>query len=96
MTAPLTASAKTHPCWCVKTHSPMVNRTHIHHIHPLSMGGPDTPANRIPLCPTTHGEVHLILEHFARGDRKRRASWGKYAYALAVRGWRKAHPEDVW
>lgn len=91
MTAPqlVTASAALHPCRCVKSHSPKVNRTQIHHIWPQGMGGPDTAANKIPLCPTTHSEVHLVMEAFDRAGRvtPRKGGWGQYAYDLAVRGW---------
>lgn len=89
LTEPLTASQKIDPCRCVKNHTPQVTRTHIHHIWPLGLGGPDTKENKKPLCPTTHGEVHLILEAFQRKGKRleRQRGWGQYAYLLAVRGW---------
>lgn len=87
------ASFASRPCVCVKNHSPKVNRTALHHIWPMGMGGPDHKTNIVPLCPTTHSEVHLILEAFARADAvvPRKRVWGEYAYALAVRGWDAAH-----
>lgn len=84
-----TAPFEDHPCSCVSRHSPRVHRVFIHHVWPLGMGGPDTPANRVPLCPTTHSEVHLILERWTRLGRAlprgRRDS--PYGYSVARRGW---------
>lgn len=87
----LTADAATHPCLCVNEHRPMIHRTHIHHIHPLSFGGPDIDSNKIALCPTIHGEVHLILEDWCRQKKCAAYTGGShYAFKLALLGWIKA------
>lgn len=33
----------------------------VHHVQPLGMGGPNTPANRRKVCDTGHRNVHKIL-----------------------------------
>jgi hypothetical protein len=83
-----TLDADASPCRCVKTHSPAINRTHVHHVWPLGMGGPDISSNEIALCPNTHDFVHLIMQDFRRFNavRPRRRSETRYAYDLAVRG----------
>lgn len=84
--------ASKRPCLCVKRHSPMANHNVLHHIWPLGMGGPDTKSNLIPLCPTTHSEVHFILASFVKANKElpRRTGQGEYAYKLAVQGWWKS------
>lgn len=47
-------------CACVADHRPNPDEPERHHIWPVGRGGPDTPANRIPLCPTTHANVHTL------------------------------------
>ncbi len=49
------------PCDCVTNHVPVVVHTEQHHIHPLGMGGPDTPDNIISVCPSTHDATHRLL-----------------------------------
>lgn len=92
---PRTADARRFPCLCVKRHVPKVHRTHEHHVHPLGMGGEDTDDNKVHLCPTTHSEVHLIIEDFTRrrGLRTIRPEESVYAYALARQGYVLAHPD---
>ena len=98
MTHDLTAT-----CACVTEHRPPVLEYQQHHVWPLGMGGPDTPDNRVWLCPTAHANVHELLRAFMRDGP---LTWGevlaaterpvsRYAYALARRGydaWRAAHP----
>lgn len=88
-TPPLTLNADEHPCPCVVTHVPTINRTQRHHIFPLGMGGPDTPENVTPVCPNTHDQTHLILEEFRRtgASRARRRDENRYAHSLAIKGW---------
>lgn len=83
--------AGTVPCACVVTHSPVPADVHIHHVVPLYAGGPDTPENRVNLCPTTHANVHALLRAWERAqgepswDVRRRFS--PYVRDLARRGW---------
>lgn len=86
---PRTLNAKQYPCRCVAEHRPPVKRTVRHHIHPLGMGGPEAESNIRVLCPTTHSDVHLIIEDFVRnkGERPRKEGETRYAYALAIQGW---------
>lgn len=37
-----------------------------HHVWPLGMGGPDSPANRVSLCMNAHGAVHSYLDLLVR------------------------------
>lgn len=53
-------------CRCLVDHDPEPLELHIHHIWPLAAGGPDTPPNRVWLCPTAHVNVHEILRMFMR------------------------------
>lgn len=32
-----------------------------HHVWPLGMGGPDVPANIIPVCPNGHRDIHSYM-----------------------------------
>ena len=54
-------------CQIHLTHSPGIARAgglftvERHHIHPLEFDGPDTAANLIYLCPTSHTAVHELL-----------------------------------
>jgi hypothetical protein len=33
---------------------------HLHHVHPVCIGGPDAPANLVLLCPTCHAIAHRL------------------------------------
>lgn len=48
-------------CLCCYEHRPGVMEFIEHHIVPSFMGGPDTPENRIWICPNTHYNTHEIL-----------------------------------
>jgi HNH endonuclease len=50
------------PCLCVTRHAPRARRHHVHHVWPLGEGGPNTPGNLVPLCPTSHEDVHVLLD----------------------------------
>lgn len=45
-------------CRCVARHAPAVAYVQIHHVVPSSWGGPNTAANKEPLCGTTHDATH--------------------------------------
>lgn len=51
-------------CACSKRHSPRVMVTDTHHICPRSWSGPDVAANRVELCPTTHRQVHRLIDAY--------------------------------
>lgn len=50
-------------CQCVAKHRPQPREEEIHHIVPQGapFGGPDVASNRVPLCPTTHSNVHMLI-----------------------------------
>jgi len=86
-------------CLCVAEHRPALGgMVQIHHVLPLSWGGPNTAANRVPLCPNGHELVHRQLNIAVR---QRRwpvwADWATrnpYLIGLAVRAYmeyREAH-----
>lgn len=86
---PLQVPFRTHPCRCVKTHTPKINHTVIHHIVPMYWGGADTPENEIAICPNTHSEIHRMQDVFRRASKVVAMSGvSRYAYDLAVRGWK--------
>jgi hypothetical protein len=86
---PRLLDAASFPCACVVTHTPVVRRTHRHHILPLSWGGSDAPDNVIPLCPSTHDEVHLLLTAWTRDGEPSWRSGNRHARRLAVRAWQE-------
>ena len=53
-------------CRCVKWHRPKVRIIDVHHIQPLSWDGPDTPDNKVTICPNTHRLVHELLDRYKR------------------------------
>lgn len=48
-------------CSVHANHRPIPLRIVIHHVQPLGMGGPDLPANKIPVCDTGHYNIHRLL-----------------------------------
>lgn len=49
------------PCEVHAVHAPWHSDVHVHHIWPLGMGGPDSRANTVSICPTGHTNVHALL-----------------------------------
>lgn len=87
-------NAFTHPdaeCLCVAEHNPTVVTFHQHHIWPLAMGGPDTWANIVTLCPTSHANVHHLLREWVRAAGPPpwtiRRRFNHYVRGLAETGW---------
>ena len=78
-------------CVCVAEHRPQNLYVDHHHIDALYAGGPDTPANLITVCRSTHDWTHKILRAFdkAGGVLIRHNGWPRYAYKLAVDGWQR-------
>ena len=91
MTGLVTLNADDHPCQCCTKHVPAPRRTVIHHILPLSWGGPDIPSNKIVLCDTGHYIVHWHLDRWKRTGSKfpRSSHDNAYLYDVASRGWDK-------
>lgn len=77
----------TRTCRCTKTHSPRALVVHQHHIHPLGHGGPDVKSNLIWLCPTTHYNVHYLLDYLLRHGHQPRGRFSTYQLDLARRGY---------
>jgi hypothetical protein len=55
-------------CKCVGKHIPRAMELHRHHVWPLGEGGPDTKANLLILCPTTHSNVHMLWRLYEKYD----------------------------
>lgn len=78
-------------CSCVATHVPRPAELHIHHVVPLSWGGPDIATNETWLCPTAHVNVHELLAAYKRANGlpawEVRRRFSAFTRALAERGW---------
>lgn len=83
-------------CLCMVEHRPAPLEYVEHHVVPTYLGGPDTPENRVWLCPTTHYNVHELLREFLRQSRvltfrECSRAWGppvsEYAWQIARRGY---------
>lgn len=55
-------------CKCVGKHIPKPMELHKHHIWPMGEGGPDTKANLLLLCPTTHVNVHRLWRLYEKNN----------------------------
>ena len=53
-------------CPCVSKHVPLPTQFHKHHVIPKYLGGTDTAENLLILCPTTHYNIHSLLQKYAR------------------------------
>lgn len=86
--APRTLPFTEEACQCVKRHSPTPSLVHSHHIVPKYLGGADTKANLITLCPSGHYVVHDLIRKFIAADGVLpRGRTNRYLYDLAVRGY---------
>ena len=78
-------------CPCVMDHRPKVVELDLHHLLPLYLGGPDTPENRVWICPNTHRAVHELLRlYFKTGVPPEQTvldDYPRFARALASRAW---------
>lgn len=54
-------------CGVHLTHLPAPLEMHVHHVWPLAMKGPDSPENRVVVCPTGHANIHRILRALIDG-----------------------------
>lgn len=79
------------------SHTPKPLRIEAHHLQPLGMAGPDTPSNRVNVCPTGHFNIHHVLDDLLRGQlptagtRKERAL-AKQGYDAWVAAGKPGHP----
>jgi len=75
----------------VSQHVPEAHALAMHHILPKSWGGPDTATNKVALCPTTHENIHKLLNRYVKLGGVPpwwfRRSYGTYARELATRAW---------
>jgi len=80
-------------CRCVAFHRPKPTELHRHHIWPRSEGGPDTAANIVWVCPTTHTNVHEYLRELRRFGGVLPVGlaneYPRYTRRLAELGWRR-------
>ncbi len=58
----LTASPEDHPCELHMSHRPRPGRSVMHHILPLSWGGPSEPENEMWVCDTGHYNIHILID----------------------------------
>lgn len=73
-------------CPCVVNHVPVPRQLHNHHIIPKYLGGPDTAANTIYICPNTHYNIHEIIEHWEKNE-KPPFRVNAFTFNLAKQGW---------
>ena len=62
----------------------------IHHIWPTAYHGPDTPENKVKVCPSAHSDIHHLMELMLRGK-----TYGLHLYGPAVRQLAKAGYRQV-
>lgn len=70
---------------------------------PLGMGGPDTAANRLFVCPTTHTNAHevlrLLVKHgpltYRQVQTLNDRPVPRFAYDLALTGWTRWHNRSM-
>lgn len=78
-------------CVVHKAHEPKCHEVDVHHIWPQGKGGPDTDANKVPICPTGHRNVHELLEAYENVGHTppwlTLRHWGEAERDLAARGW---------
>lgn len=67
------------------SHRPEVITLHVHHVLPLSMGGPNLAENKVVVCPTGHFNVHAVLASLVFGKPLPRAT--RKETELAHRGY---------
>jgi len=65
--------------------------TDTHHILPRSWGGPDVASNRVEICPTSHRQIHRLLDAYVTAGAKPAASvlamYNDLTRALAAQAW---------
>lgn len=78
-------------CECVGNHNPNNTEPDLHHIHPLSWGGPDNPENIVAVCPNQRRLVHQLLREYRKAGGTPayfvRRHYSAFTRRLAARGW---------
>lgn len=78
-------------CLCVGQHVPEAHALARHHILPKSWGGATTAENLVVLCPSTHENVHQLLNLYIHAGGVPawavRRAYGVYARQLAQKAW---------
>lgn len=74
-------------CKCMVTHRPHPLELHRHHVLPLYLGGPDTEANLVWLCPSGHSTTHELLRHMVKADRPLNDHELRVMYDVPVSGY---------
>lgn len=69
MTEPRSLAPLSEGCSCVENHNPQAYVLEVHHIIPLSWGGPDIPENKKGICNNTHNATHRLYDEHVRRQR---------------------------
>lgn len=59
----------------------------IHHVWPTCYHGPDTPDNKVKICPNAHSDIHYLMERMLRGKRFNWREYGEKVRRLAIQGY---------
>lgn len=85
-------------CGCSANHQPYPLELAIHHVWPMADGGPDEPANEVPVCPTTHYNIHELYRAMKKASREislhdfsnlYSVPVSRYAHKIAALGYRR-------
>lgn len=83
-------------CTCVKDHNPNPMVIETHHVVPLSWGGLRETQNQVQVCPSTHYNIHHLLNEYVHTQGNPRwdvlRHFGKMARDLARQGWESRIP----
>ena len=60
----------------------------IHHVWPTAYHGPDTPDNKVKICPNAHSDIHYLMERMLRRKTYNLTEYGPNVHKLALRGYR--------
>lgn len=61
----------------------------IHHIWPQCYHGPDTPDNKIKICPNAHSDIHYLMERMLRGKPSRLEHYSNFVKRYAKLGYQQ-------
>jgi predicted HNH restriction endonuclease len=86
-------------CVCVATHRPPPAELHAHHVFPLGEGGPDTKANLIYICPTSHASAHklwrLMDKHDGNLTTAQKSEFTRSVRKIVDTGWAQKKAEST-
>lgn len=83
-------------CACVSEHRPAALELQLHHVFPIYLGGAKDGLT-VPVCPTTHTNIHELLRAmlragtvltFSQCTQAQDRPVSRYAHHLAVEGYR--------